>query len=187
MKPKVKQFFRSRWGYPSASCLSSFNMRSNQSLWPEASVADSREGGWPDTVFSLKVSIKLRAICRSLVVRLHGLVNLSGQYRESLIWESRDSEIHCCGIISMHILRFFLMPPSPTIRGCALARRRIRVLTRGPRPISLPSTNTPAVLGSIALGLDRLFRFLPADLLHPKPPFKSHSAPRPPQTPAASS
>ena len=88
MKPKVKQFFRSRWGYPSASCLSSFNVRSNQSLWPEASVADSREGGWPDTVFSLKVPIKLRAICRSFVVRLHGLVNLSGQYRESLIWES---------------------------------------------------------------------------------------------------
>ena len=87
MKPGVRKFFR-LCGYTPASCLSSWNLRSNQPFWPEASVADSREGGWPDTVFSLKVSIKLRAICRSLVVRLHGLVNLSGQYRESLIWES---------------------------------------------------------------------------------------------------
>jgi hypothetical protein len=88
VKPKVKQFFRFGWDYTPASCLSSWNLRSNQSLWPQASVADSRKGGWPGTVFSLKVSIKLRAICRSFVVRLHGLVNLSGQYRESLIWES---------------------------------------------------------------------------------------------------
>jgi len=80
------------------------------------------------------------------------------------------------------------MPPSPTARpGCAPARRRIRVLIPGPQAISLPSANTPAVLGSIAYGLDRLFQFLPTDRLHPKPPFKSHTAPRPPQTPAASS
>jgi site-specific recombinase XerD len=57
----------------------------------------------------------------------------------------------------------------------------------GQRPLSLPSANTPVVLGSTAHGPDRLFRFLPINLLHSKPPFKSHSAPRPPQTPAASS
>jgi hypothetical protein len=66
--------------------------------------------------------------------------------------------------------------------GRALARRRIRVLSPGPRLLSLPSTNTPEVLRSTVHGLDRLFRSLPTDLLHPKPPFKSHSAPRPPQT-----
>jgi len=38
-----------------------------------------------------------------------------------------------------------------------------------------------------ASAIDRLFRCLPTDLLRPKPPFKSHSTPRPPQTPAASS
>jgi hypothetical protein len=50
--------------------------------------------------------------------------------------------------ISMHILRFFLMCPLPTIRGCAPARRCIRILTRGPRPLSIPSANLPEVLGS---------------------------------------
>jgi len=98
-----------------------------------------------------------------------------------------DSEIYCCGTISMHVLRFFLMPSSPTTRGCAPARRYIRVLTRSPRPLSPPSTNPPAALCTTARRLDRLFRCLLIDLLHPKPPFKSHSAPRPPQTPAASS
>jgi hypothetical protein len=38
----------------------------------------------------------------------------------------------------MHVLRFFLMPSSPTTRGCAPARRYIRVLTRSPRHLSAP-------------------------------------------------
>src|SRR5262252_438788 len=87
----------------------------------------------------------------------------------------------------MHVLRFFLMPSLPTTRGCAPARPYIPALTRSPRPPSPPSTNPPAALCTIAHGLDRLFRCLTIDLLRPKPPFKSHSAPRPPQTPAASS
>src|SRR5262252_5540523 len=86
----------------------------------------------------------------------------------------------------MHVLRFFLMPSLPTTRGCAPARRYIPALTRSPRPPSPPSTNPPAALCTTAHGLDRLFRCLTIDLLRPKPPFKSHSAPRPPQTPAAS-
>src|ERR1700739_589352 len=87
----------------------------------------------------------------------------------------------------MHVLRFFLMPSSPTTRGCAPAHRYIRVLTRSPRHLSPASTNPPAAFCTTAHGLDRLFRCLLIDLLRPKPPFKSHSAPRPPQTPAASS
>src|SRR5438874_11082010 len=98
-----------------------------------------------------------------------------------------DSEIYCFGTISMHVLRFFLMPSSPTTRGCAPARRYIRVLTRGPQPLSPPSTNIPAALCTTAHSLDRLLRCPPIDLLRPKLPFKSHSAPRPPQSPAASS
>jgi hypothetical protein len=101
--------------------------------------------------------------------------------------DDRDSETHCCGTISMHIL-IFLMCPSPTTRrGCAPAPHCIRVLTPGPRPRALPSANIPAALGTTAHCPDPLFRFLPIDLLHPKPPFKSHTAPRPPQTSAASS
>jgi hypothetical protein len=60
----------------------------------------------------------------------------------------------------MPILRFFLMCPSPTTRPrCAPARRYIRVLTRAPRPLSLPSANTPTAFCNTADGLDRLFRF----------------------------
>jgi hypothetical protein len=40
----------------------------------------------------------------------------------------RDSEIYCCGTISMHVLQFFLTRPSAAMQGCAPARRRIRVL-----------------------------------------------------------
>ena len=98
----------------------------------------------------------------------------------------RDSEIHCCGTISMHVLRFFLTRPSAAMQGRAPALRCIRVVTPGPRPFSLPSANPPAVLRSTAHRPDWLFWCLPK-LLRPKPPFKSHSAPRPPQTPAASS
>jgi hypothetical protein len=102
-------------------------------------------------------------------------------------FDDRDSEIYCCGTISMHVLRFFLTLPSVATRGCAPARRYIRVLTRGPRLLSPHSTNTPAALCTTTHGLDRLFRCLPIDLLRPKPSSKSHSAPGPPQTPAASS
>src|SRR5947209_4255289 len=87
----------------------------------------------------------------------------------------------------MHVLRFFLTRPSVATRGCAPPRRYVRVLTRGPRPLSPPSTNTPAALCTTAHGLDQLLQCLPINLLRPKLPFKSHSAPRPPQPPAASS
>ena len=47
----------------------------------------------------------------------------------------------------MHVLRFFLTSPSAAIQGRAPARRCIRVLTRGPRPLSLPSAHPLALLG----------------------------------------
>ena len=50
MKPGVRKFFR-LCGYTPASCLSSWNLRSNHSFWPEASIEDSREGAW-QTLFS---------------------------------------------------------------------------------------------------------------------------------------
>ena len=51
---------------------------------------------------------------------------------------------------------------------------------------NLPSTLLP-VFAIINHHLHPLLPWSPIDLLYPKVPFKSHSAPRPPQTPAASS
>src|SRR5580765_402815 len=101
--------------------------------------------------------------------------------------DDRDSEIYCCGTISMHVLRFFLTRPSVPMQGCAPARRRIPVLTLSKQP-SLRLAN------SLASGFldhsNTTFTTLCPSLIskaHPRLTFKSHSAPRPPQTPAASS
>jgi len=87
----------------------------------------------------------------------------------------------------MRLLRFFLTRPSAAALGGAPARRCIRVPTLDPSPLSPPSSGTWASLSSTGHGLDRLFLCQLTPLLRPKLPFKSHSAPRPPQTPAASS
>ena len=87
----------------------------------------------------------------------------------------------------MHLLRFFLTHTSVPEFGCAQARRRICVLTQPPRPLSRLSTDTRAALGSTAHTANPLFSRTLTNRLRPKLPFKSHSAPRPPQTPAASS
>ena len=86
MKPGVRKFFR-LCGYTPASCLSSWNLRSNQPFWSEASIEDSREGAWPDAVFSLRFSFTWRAFCRSFVMATPPRQFIR-QYRESLIWES---------------------------------------------------------------------------------------------------
>jgi len=85
----------------------------------------------------------------------------------------------------MRLLRFFLTRPSAAAPGGAPARRCIRVPTLDPSPLSRPSSW--ASLSSTGHGLDRLFLCQLTQALRPKLPFKSHSAPRPPQTPAASS
>jgi hypothetical protein len=87
----------------------------------------------------------------------------------------------------MHVLRFFLTFTSVLEFGCAQARRRIRVLTRRPRPLSRSSAHPPPVPCSTAHTANPPFSHPPTKFLRSKLPFKSHSAPRPPQTPAASS
>src|SRR5712664_237822 len=87
----------------------------------------------------------------------------------------------------MHLLRFVLTRPSLAELGGAEARPRSRVLTPGRRPRSQPSIHTLACLCDINHDLHPLLPWSPIDLLYPKVPFKSHSTPHPPQTPAASS
>jgi hypothetical protein len=98
-----------------------------------------------------------------------------------------DPKIYCCRLISMHILRLFLTHASAPMRGCAPARRSIRVYTLARQPVSRLSFHTRVSLSNTEHGLDQSFLCLLTRLLHPKLPFKSHSARRPPQTPAASS
>jgi hypothetical protein len=87
----------------------------------------------------------------------------------------------------MHLLRFFLIVSSVRDLGCAEARRSIRVLTQRQQPLSRSSADTLAALCSRAHPANPTFSHLLRKLSRPKLPFKSHSAPRPPQTPAASS
>ena len=87
----------------------------------------------------------------------------------------------------MHLLRFFLTLTSVPDLGCAEARPRIRVLTQCPRPLSRPSAGPLAALCRSARTPNPTFSYPLPKLSRPKLPFKSHSAPRPPQTPAASS
>ena len=87
----------------------------------------------------------------------------------------------------MHVLRFFLTLRSVSDLGRAQARRRIRVLTQPPRPLSRSSADRLSALGSNAPIANPLFPRPLIKLLRPKLPLKSHTAPRPPQTPAASS
>ena len=87
----------------------------------------------------------------------------------------------------MHVLRLFLTLRSVPDLGCAQARRRIRVLTRRQRPLSRPCADTLASLRSSAHTANPTFSHPFTNLLRSKLPLKSHSLPRPPQTPAASS
>jgi hypothetical protein len=87
----------------------------------------------------------------------------------------------------MHLLRFFLTLTSVLDLGCAEAHRRIRVLIQCPRPLSRPSAGPLAALYRSAHTPNPTFSYPLTKLSRPKLPFKSHSAPRPPQTPAASS
>jgi hypothetical protein len=87
----------------------------------------------------------------------------------------------------MHVLRFFLTRPSVPMQGCAPARRRIRVLTLS-KQLSLRFANslTSGSLDYSNSTFTTLYRSLIYEA-HLRLTFKSHSAPRPPQTPAASS
>jgi hypothetical protein len=87
----------------------------------------------------------------------------------------------------MHVLRFLLTLTSVPHLACAEARRRLRVLIQRQPPRFPLSADTLAALCSIAPTPNQPFSRPLTNLLPPKLPFKSHSAPRPPQTPAASS
>ena len=87
----------------------------------------------------------------------------------------------------MHLLRFFLALKSVLDLGCAEARRCIRVLIHCQRPLSPPSADTLAALCHGAHTANPIPSHPLTNLVRSKLPFKSHSAPRPPQTPAASS
>jgi hypothetical protein len=102
----------------------------------------------------------------------------------------RGAEIHGCGIIHMHLLRFVVALASLPLLGCASARRRTRVSASFPPPLSQLCTHALAHLGRHSDNPGRIptTPFCPPQvLLRTTLPFKSHSAPRPPQTPAASS
>ncbi len=87
----------------------------------------------------------------------------------------------------MHLLRFFLTRTSVPDLRCAEAPRRIPVLTQCPPPLSRPSAGRLAALRRSPHTPDPTSSYPPTKVSRPKLPFKSHSAPRPPQTPAASS
>ena len=87
----------------------------------------------------------------------------------------------------MHVLRFFLTLTSVPDLACAEARHRIRALIHHQRPLSPLSADTLAALCSSAPTANPTFSHPLTNLLQSKLPFKSHSAPRSPQTPAASS
>src|ERR1035441_3259107 len=104
--------------------------------------------------------------------------------------DDRGSEIYRCGIIPMRLLRFFVACPPLSAQGCAPARPRRRVLTPW-RPVPAQvSAHTLAGTCDVINDHDPAFpvrRRLPNSRLGRQRAFKSHSAPRPPQTPAASS
>jgi hypothetical protein len=102
----------------------------------------------------------------------------------------RGSQIYGCGIIHMRLLRFFVACPLLAARECAPAHSPIRVPTPW-RQIPVPLF-THILAGAFGAINDRhpvfpLRRRLPNPRLRSQLAFKSHSAPRPPQTPAASS
>ena len=101
--------------------------------------------------------------------------------------DRRDSETYGCGIIYMHILRFFVAHPTIDLRMCS--GTRTRVFASSPLPLKQLSASA---LTHLAHRSAIPTTFPPASPVSPcsirsRLPLKSHSAPRPPQTPAASS
>jgi hypothetical protein len=90
----------------------------------------------------------------------------------------------------MFLLRFFLAGGSLVLIGCAPAHRRIRVLTPCQHALPPPSARLLAATPDLSIIAHAAFLVrccFPTAPLGGQLAFKSHSAPRPPQTPAASS
>ena len=87
----------------------------------------------------------------------------------------------------MHVLRLFLTRSSAATRGRAPTRRCIRVLASSEQPsLRLSKCLAPGSSDHLERTLTVL-RWPPISEANLRLAFKSHSAPRPPQTPAASS
>src|SRR5208337_114176 len=102
----------------------------------------------------------------------------------------RGAEIYGCGIIHMLLLRFFVAGPPLPSQGRARSRRRTRVSASSPTLLTQSSTSAFVHFGcpyNHPVGIPTTPRSSPQALFRSRLPFKSHSAPRPPQTPAASS
>src|SRR6266446_6246496 len=102
----------------------------------------------------------------------------------------RGAETYGCGIIHMLVLRFVVAGPPLPSQGRARSRRRTRVSASSPTLLTQPSTSAFVHFGcpyNHPVGIPTTPRSSPQALLRSTLPFKSHSAPRPPQTPAASS
>ena len=90
----------------------------------------------------------------------------------------------------MLLLRFFVADPPLPSQGRARSRGRTRVSASSPTLLPQPSTSSFVHFGcpyNHPVGIPTTPRGSPQALFRFTLPFKSHSAPRPPQTPAASS
>jgi hypothetical protein len=180
-----ERIFEGRKLAPRSSCVASFC-----TCCPTGSFASVTSGfspiafGFPSGVGPTTVGLQLLDGAGSWNTRraLRDLFSLALPALRRI--DDRDSEIYGCGFISMRVLRFFLTHPSVAELGGARARR---VPTLSKPPVPLPSLSP--VCGSAAHrdGTFNLPRWPSIAHLVAKLAFKSHSSPRPPQTPAPSS
>ena len=116
--------------------------------------------------------------------------SVTAQWRILRRDHDRGSAIYGCGIIYMHLLRFVVARASLLLLRCAPAHRRIRVPTPRRHVAVPPSAHTSTgICGALSHhhATGPVHQCSPGARFCDRLPFKSHSAPRPPQTPAASS
>src|SRR6266404_3376922 len=117
-------------------------------------------------------------------VRIRHFGFLANRFRASRLALSRQL------LSSMLLLRFFVADPPLPSQGRARSRGRTRVSASSPTLLPQPSTSSFVHFGcpyNHPVGIPTTPRGSPQALFRFTLPFKSHSAPRPPQTPAASS
>src|SRR6266567_2201248 len=98
--------------------------------------------------------------------------------------DDRGSEMYRCRIIHMLLLRFFVGRPPLAAQGCAPARRPTRVPAASPpslRPLSAYALAHLQHHSDNPSGVSTTLRCSPQAPFRSTLPFKSHSAPHPPQ------
>src|SRR6266849_1125368 len=168
------------------SARTSQRLRANPSLRvPHQSLSRFPPGTIPTTAVQ-----QLLHACRSCILQSFGggffCLALPALRRD----HDRGSEIYSCGIIHMHILRFVVALSSLPLSRCAPAHRCIRVPT--PRQYATLPRSAHTSTGICDALNDHHATVTahpcsPAARFGDQLPLKSHSAPPPPQTPAASS